>query len=57
MLKKCLKFRPKERPLPEEILKSSFFRAPSLDHVLEGLKFLSEDEFLRVYKEVQKLAA
>lgn len=51
MLKQCLRHHPKERPLPSEILSGFFFS----NDLCELLKFISDEDMRRVYKQVQRL--
>ena len=51
ILKQCLRHHPKERPLPSEILSGFFFS----DDLCELLKFISDEDMRRVYKQVQRL--
>ena len=53
ILKQCLNRKPKSRPLPCDILDGFFFS----DDLCEILKYISDDEMVRVFKQVQKLSS
>lgn len=53
MLKLCLKRKPKLRPLPAEIVDGFFYS----DDLCEMLKYISDENMVRVFNQVQKLTS
>ena len=53
MLKQCLGWKPKGRPLPADIVRGFFYS----DDLCEMLKHISDDQMLRVFNQVQKLTS